>query len=444
MRRLTSLSPVPLAAAITAAAIGALLWAGLAAGPTAAHRLLAPSPCTLTPTFEHPAGAAVGEDVPLTLTLKAGCPAGAYGPLHIALLVEASEAFARNPDTGEHLRGDVQTSIKSLIERLDLPNNPWIRIGLVQYNDRSQRLCDLTNDKEEILDCVDGLSAKGETRLDTALKEAVNVLKRGRPGAGAGLREFVVLYSDGANDYTDPRTSQPLEVAAALAALNPAQQPTAGCDSVIKEADALKVENPDVIWSAVCVKCELACIRRIASTQQFIGDIANPDRLYNYYDQLANAMGASPLAQLAVTATIGADLEYVAESGSPPPAEAAPDGSRVAWKLLRTRESERIRLKVRGVRANPAAALCTAFTATFVDNRAGTGTVQIECPTIALSGGARPTNTTRPTDSPSATPEVQDTPVPTERPTVTPTEPPTDTPRSGVYLPVSFHTWPVR
>lgn len=444
MRRPSTLSPLTLAATLSTAAFGALLWVGIAAGPTAAHRLLAPSPCTLTPTFEYPASALVGVETPLTLTLKAGCPAGTYGPLHIALLVQASEAFARNPDTGEHLRGDVQASIKSLVERLDLPNNPWIKLGLVQYNDRSQRLCDLTNDKEELFDCIGDLAAKGETRLDTAIKEAVNVLKRGRAGAGPGLREFVVLYSDGVNDYSDPRTTQPLEVAAAMAARRPAQQPTAGCDSVVKEVDEAKAENPNLTWSAVCVKCEIACLRRIATAQQFIGDIGNPDRLYNYYDQLAGAMGVSPLAQLDVTATLGTGFRYVAESGSPTPIEAAPDGGRVAWKLLRTRDSERVRMKVRGVQAGPAVPLCSALTATYVDNRGGTGTLNIPCPTLALTGGAPPTATARPTDPPSATPEVQDTPVPTATPTEAPTVPPTATPLRAIYLPASYSAWPAR
>lgn len=432
MRRLVAQNPVTASTVLLAAALGALLAAGLAAAPTAAHRLLAPSPCTLTPTFEHPAGAAVGAEIPLTLTLKAGCPAGAYGPLHIALLVQASETFARNPDSGEYLRGDVQASIRNLVARLDLPSNPWIKIGLVQYNDRAQRLCDLTNDAKTLDDCIDDLAAKGETRLDTAVKEAVNVLKRGRAGAGTGLREFVVLYSDGVNDYTDPRTSMPPAVAAAL---DPAQQPTAGCDSVIKELDEVRADNPDVVWSTVCVKCEQACLRRIATSLQFMGDIANTDRLYTYYDQLANAMGASPLARLDITGTFGAGITVDTSTGSPPPV--AIDAERIAWQLLRTRDQERVRWSVRASQPGPAVPLCSALVATFVDNRAGAGVLEIPCPPLAVTGGTRPTD-----PSPTATPTPEATEPLPATPTAVPTEPPTATPtvppEGDIYLPATF------
>lgn len=437
MRRPIALIPVFL----SAAALIMLAATVAVPAPSAARQLLAASPCTLAPTFEHPAAGSAGAEIPLTLTLKAGCPAGAYGPLHIALLVEASASFARNPDTGEYLRGDVQTSIKSLIDRFDLPNNPWIKIGLVQYNDRPQKLCDLTNDKAKIVGCVDDLAAKGETRLDTSIKEAVNILKRGRPGAGPGLREFVLLFSDGANDYTDPRTSMPPAVAAALAARNPAQQPTAGCDSVVKETDAAKTENPDLIWATICVKCELSCLRRIATSQQYMGDLTNPDRLYTYLDRTADQMGASPLAQLDVTTTLGAGVTYVPESAGPPPAAVAPDNDKVSWKLLRTRDSERIRWSVRAAAPGAEVALCASLTATFIDNRAGTGTLNIDCPTIRVTGGSPPTNTPRPTDPPSSTPEVSETPVPSAVPTDRPTATATTSSRHDIYLPVSDRQW---
>ncbi|MBK6770259.1 MAG: VWA domain-containing protein [Ardenticatenales bacterium] len=226
------------------------------------------------------------------MTLKAGCPAGAYGPLHRIAGGGVRSVCAEPPTPGSTCAATSRPRSRALSSGSICRTTHGSGIGLVQYNDRSQRLRDLTNDKEEIIDCVDGLSAEGETRLDTALKEAINVLKRGRPGAGSGLREFVLLYSDGANDYTDPRTSQPLEVAEALAALNPAQQPTAGCDSSSR-GRCPQAREPRRHLVGGVRECELACIRRIASAQQFIGDLANPDRLYNYYDQLANAMGSA-------------------------------------------------------------------------------------------------------------------------------------------------------
>lgn len=427
-----------LATALLALAASSAAWLGLASSaapaPSAARPQQGESACTTEAGLALPGGPfAVGEAFPLTATARTSCPDAQVGPLHISLLIQASEEMARDPDTGEHLREDARNAAMELIEGLDLPGRPWIQVGITEYNDAVNGLCALTNDVEELEDCLGDLKASGDPHLSGAIQEAYNVLKRGRPRGdeNPNLREMIVLVGDGTNDFVEPgRTPR--------AVTDPYVPTQAGCDAVVEEVQEVLDESPEMLIAAICVGgCDQLCLRQICSSPSLIVGTDTVARLSQWLDRLiADMISAAPtLQRLTLTLPLGPGMGYVEGSALPDPLSFE-DGT-LTWELQGAPAADvEILLELRPSEAG-AQAVCEGAGGEIVDAGGATGSFAIDCPSVDVAPGEAPTETPEPaTETPTATePAPGETPTPTE-----PVPTATDEPGGGptIYLPAAM------
>lgn len=423
-----------LAVALLALASASAAWLGHASSaapaPETDRVAQGESACQTEAALAVPDGPfVVGESFALTATARTSCPETEIGPLHISMLIQASEEMALDPDTGEHLRAEAQAAALELIEGLELEARPWIRVGIVEYNDSVNRLCALTNDVAELEECLDDLKARGDPFLAGAINEAYNVLKRGRPRGdeNPNLREIIVLVGDGTNDYVDPRTPR------ASSALAPRQ---AGCDAVVEEVQEMLDESPDILIASICIGgCDQLCLRRICSSPSLIVNADTVSRLSQWLDRLiADMIGAQPpLQRLTVTMPLGPGMAYVDGSARPDPLSFE-DGT-LTWELQGAAASEaEILLELRPEQ-DGAQAVCAGATGEILDAGGSTGSFAFDCPSVDVEPGEAPTETPPPPTA-TATEPAPVTPTPTDEPA------PTDTPETGdeptIYLPATL------
>ncbi len=422
MRRISSLL-VPF---LALAAFGLLL--ALPDAPSAVFARLAAGPaqegaCTVEAGMTAEAATVMsGETLGLTMNVEADCPAGNFGPLHIVLLLQASDVMANDPNTGNNPRQEVRDAAGKLLDTLKLDENPWIQVGIVEYNEQPNRLCALTNDRDELDDCLRSLRATGDTRLDAAISEAGNVLKRGRGAGSASMQEWIVLFGDGSNDYRDPRTPRAQD--AALAA--PMQ---GGCEPVKEAADELKTEVPDLIFGVVCLAtgCDRSCMRTIANPSQYVFATNDIDR--NLLPQLDRTITqlkrGGPIREVVITNTVGSAFAYVPDSASP--AADAIEGDTIVWSWPNPSESSfqaMLRVEPRVAGEQPA---CAESGGVVIDRGGGVTAFTIDCPTIIVTGDLEPpTPTAEPTPLPSDTPPPGETPSATVPPVATATPTPVE------------------
>jgi len=358
--------------------------------------------CTVQASMSAEAAeVAAGADVGLTMNVDADCPEGNYGPLHIVLLIQASKEMANDPDAMSNPREEVRKAASDLLDRLDLANNPWIRVGIVEYNDQPNRLCSLTNDREELDDCLSSLRATGDTRLDAGIEQAGNVLLRGRGPAGPSLQEWILIFGDGTNDYDDQRpTRSAVQVAAA---------PAQGCEPVTEAADELKTERPDLILGVVCLAagCDRTCMRAIANPTQYIFSTDSLDRsLLTLMERNITQMSrGGPIQEVVITNTLGSAFTYVADSGNPPPDTVT--GDTLTWRWGNPDQSSfEASLRVAPTTTGEQAA-CASAVGTETDRAGGVTSFTFDCPTLTVTGMVEP-----PSPTATATMEATVTPTP--------------------------------
>lgn len=400
--------------------------AGLPAPRAGARPDQAASPCTTEHAMAAaPEGVTVGETVAVTATARTTCPAGDVGPLHIVLVIQASESMGVDSETGIHPRRDVQAALGPWLDRLRLAERPWIKVGIVEYNDAPRRLCELTNDTEDLQDCLGSLRATGLPYFNTGLKEGYNTLKRGRPREDqrAGLREVLVFVGDGTNDYIDPRTPRAQQAAAPL---------QGGCEPVKEEADTIKAESPDLLLAGICIGgCDTLCMRQVATSTGFVFELARFDRFESTIDRQIDQIAGSPLKQVTVTHVLPEAFALVPDSAVPAPSSA--DDGRLVWELRGAGAADvAISFELEALGAGEHA-VCAEATGEVLDAQDRTAAFAFDCPTIAVAPGEAPTATaTAVVDPPTATPS------PTGAPSATPTVPaPGGEPT--IYLPASVN-----
>lgn len=417
----------------TLIALGLILAAAAAIASLPAQRAGAlpaqgASPCTTERAMTAaPEAVAVGETVAVSMSARTACPAGEVGPLHIVLVIQASASMGVDSETGVHPRRDVQAALGPWLDRLKLAERPWIKVGIVEYNDAPRRLCELTNDLEDLQDCLGDLRASGLPYFNTGLKEGYNTLKRSRPREDqrAGLREVLVFVGDGTNEYIDPRTPRPPLAAAPL---------QGGCEPVKEEADTIKSESPDLLLAGICVGgCDSLCMRQVATSTGFVFELSRFDRFEAVIDRQIDQLTGAPLKQVTVTHVLPEAFSLVADSAVPAPVST--DDGRLVWELRGAGASDvAIAFELEAL-AEGEQAVCETATGDVLDARDRTATFAFDCPTVAVEPGEAPTATaTEPVEPSTATPS----------PTGVPTTPivPSATPDGGgeptVYLPAAF------
>jgi len=422
-RHATFLATGPiLAAAALAAGLSAPLAGALPAQDT--------SPCTTEHAMTaSPDGVTVGDTVAVSLTATTGCPAGDVGPLHIVLVIQASASMGNDTETGIHPRRDIQAAVRPWLDRLQLAQRPWIKVGIVEFNDTPNRLCALTNDTSALQSCLGALRATGLAYFNTGLKEGYSTLKRGRPPEAqrGALRELLVVIGDGTNDYIDPRTPQP-PLAAPLQG--------GGCEPVKEEADAIKAESPDAVLIGICAGgCDTLCMRQVATSTGFVFELARFERFEAVVDRQIEQLQGAPLKQVTITHTLPEAFALVPDSAVPAPVST--DDGQLVWELRgASAGSLAIAFELEAL-TEGSHAVCESATGELIDARDRTATFTFDCPTIAVEPGEGPTPTATgteavdpPTETPSPT-RTATTPAPPTSPT------PGQTPAATIYLPAA-------
>lgn len=160
----------------------------------------APWPCDLVSTrVIRPAVLNLGAEARVTMTLAGACRP-VTRPLHVVLLLDAS-AGMKPPELVE-----LQDALVDAVLGVDLPQHPWLSLGVVSFSDHAQVLRGLTSGPEQVIAGIRNVVATDVAGtadgLRDALREALRMLPAARPGRTAeevrtGPREVILVASNG-------------------------------------------------------------------------------------------------------------------------------------------------------------------------------------------------------------------------------------------------------
>jgi hypothetical protein len=238
--------------------------------------------CTVA--YDKVAGPGVvllGEDVGVTLTVRAWCPPP---PAHLVLVMDVSASMMGYDRT-------MKDAASALVRAIDLASHPETRVGVVAAGDRTTLPCPMSGDEDQLLRCIERLpTPDGGTRLDAGIDRAVSVMAaREDDWAPRRPTEIVMVFSDGRN--------------------------TGGCDAVVRAAAAAKARGILMVSLGVGADIDDACMRMIASSARYYCPLRGIDCGLRFEDALLGRAGL-----LVVTDTVSADVWFVTGSARPDPA----------------------------------------------------------------------------------------------------------------------------
>lgn len=218
----------------------------------------------------------------------------------IVLVLDASGSMAGQPSA------KLKDAARDMVTALDLAAHPDTRIGVVIFNTSARTHCQLSNDTGRVHGCINRIGANGGTAIDRGITEGLEVLRLGDPTRRPGLRQVMVVLSDGENND--------------------------GCAPVERAADAAKGTGLRLISVCVGGGCDSVCMQRIASGPGDYGDVPFFDDLHRYFQQVATQLRAEPaIAALEIQLELPAQLGYVPGSAKPAPV-VGPDGL-LRWEI---------------------------------------------------------------------------------------------------------------
>jgi len=285
-----------------------------------------------------------------------------------------------------------------MIERLDMAENPATKVGVVSFNTTARTHCQLTNQQNRAVGCVNQVGAGGGTRIDRGIEEGMKVLRRGRNKEAdrESIREVMIVLSDGGNN--------------------------AGCPPVLQAAGSAKSQGVLVITVCVGNDCDTSCMRRAATSPRYFFEARNASALGQVFDRIREDIINIFLRKLTVVDILPSNMHYILDAGDSAP----------KWdENLRELEWQTVQVPKQGVtytaRVEPKEVgfwpTNVEAKGTFLDNKNRSGEFTFEVPYVTVLN-----------------PNVQGTPsAPPPPPTYTPTPPPTPTPRPRpIYLPVNL------
>jgi Mg-chelatase subunit ChlD len=370
------------------------------------------SPCVpKRDKFAAPKVLLLGETAHVTLTVGADCP-GKESPVHVVLVLDASATMDEIPcPPTPSLLGACGTGTKGyeekqaamdLVRRLDLKENLWLRIGVVQYNDTARTLVDLTDDEGRVLSAIQKIGAEGKGAIDKGIDEGLRVLARGRRGyEHSELREAMVVFSDG-------------------------QSVSDGCRAAIRSAARAKGEG--VLMMSVCVGCPCneQCIRQLAAspryyvTARLISGLVKP-----ILDLHADPVELT-VKVLKVRDVLPDNMYYVGGSADPEPQFVSPERDVLEWEVNHV-PTDGLTYTYRVEPADVGQHVTNVeAVGEFTDNRGGVGDFVFPVPSVLVLKADPPVTTTSVPPPPTFTPPPTSTPTPTA----------TQRPRP-IYIPVS-------
>ncbi len=394
------------------------------------HRTIAPSVVLL------------GEQAAVTLLSTHAC-GDWLQPSAIMLVLDNSGSVYGRP--AQQLRD----AAARFIRRLDLDNNPQVRVGAVHFDHRIALTCMPVSGQAKALGCLRPPTGGGDTNLAGAINEATFALKQSVRAFEPPCIEpklYMIVFSDGYQNFPVGTQCVPDVVNAARSAKS------AG----ITVATTCVRNNPSHGQS-----CEEQCMRTAAHSSAWYRPVESFDQLSDAFARLAE-MVAEPvtLGQLTVVEQLSEHLRFVPGSADPVPQAVSADGKTLRWVIpgsqLRNDDP------LAAYRVQPTTpGRHTVGDGSTVDARSSDG-----CPVAAsiapdvvdalrpfppsATPTAAPTATATPTPSPTATSTPSPTPSATATSTTTPTAEPTATATPSavptatpvpkpIYLPVTLH-----
>ncbi len=232
----------------------------------------------------QPSHIALGEALTITLRLQASCPDSAT-PFHVVFVVDASGSMAG------HRLDETRAALEDAVARLDLPDHPETRVGVVAFDDGSRTLCELTNDRARVNACLDALEASGGSAIDLGVLEGLMVLRAGRQLAQSQIiNEIMIVLSDGAN--------------------------SSGCQAVLQAAQQVKSQGILLISACIGDSCDAACLREVASSARYFYPELDDDAIASKLLEIRGQV--TGIRQLAVTDRLPPNMRYLADSANPP------------------------------------------------------------------------------------------------------------------------------
>ena len=360
-----------------------------------------PAASECEPVTTHVAGAEsvpAGETVALTLTVSAGCPIRTPA-VHIAVIIDSTI----DRSTLENVKSSAERWIRTVVKS----TSPHHRATVIEFAGSARRVCPMTNDVEDAVDCLNRIRAgSGATRTDLGIKEGVATLRKARNSAGTTgeIFEAFTLYTNAKDE---------------------------DCNTIEREAksaDRLGIRFYARCADGLSSDCDRECVSNIAD--QGVG----PGTSFLSPGKIAPLR----LQTLLITDTFPANIQFVDGSAKPAPAFVAPDLSSLRWNATSV-SSKVFNLMVRPSEVGTWPVSAGPVQGTFVDRDGGVGTLEFDVPQIEVLPSLE-----RPTDPPTPTLEPTDVPSPTATslPATSTPELPTDTPvpdpQPKLFMPWAF------
>jgi uncharacterized protein YegL len=318
-----------------------LLLAGLLTVPSRSLRAArdVESPCV--PEYSKAAApqlVLLGEDVSITLRVRAACP-GDVAPWHLVFALDGSASMA-----GARTRR-MKAAAADVTRSLDLDHNRSTQVGVVEFDGGARALCPLSGETQRIVTCIDKVGAAGGSAIHKGIDEALRTLAKGRSVFGAKeMAQTIVLLSNGHDD--------------------------AGCSPLVAAANRAKGQGVTVISVCVGPNCNASCMRRAATDPRFYADSEDRSRLLEMFERIRDSGGLSVVVHtLEVEDTIPPSMAHVPGSASPPPTEPQTPTDWLRWEeTFVPREGLTYTYRVRPLVAGYLATNATA-TGRLTDNR---------------------------------------------------------------------------
>jgi hypothetical protein len=248
-----------------------------------------PGPCIVTGQRQvMPAEVPLGYSAQVTMSVSFGCPAASIDRRHVALALDASAATA---GAANKLQRD---AARVLAGHMAFPGAVDRQAGIVAYDAAATTLCQLTSNEQRLRTCISNVMlGAGGAAPEAGLREALNVLSRGRPrwpGPGE-IGEVMILFS-----------ARPIATT---------------CDAVLSAAAQVKGQRVLVISIAVGPDADEDCLSQASSSPRFFFHINNPSDIVRLMLGLRDVLGDSDVAQLSVTEALPPALQVEPETVYP-------------------------------------------------------------------------------------------------------------------------------
>lgn len=219
---------------------------------------------------------------------------GVSEPNDVVMIIDRSGSMSNDIS-------NMKTAAKNFIKTINMDTH---RVGIVIYDDRVESM-PITDDADALCAYIDNVTARGGTRIEMGINEALALLKNKRPGVTGSM----VLMTDGLT----------VDQAAAVAAAEKAKQQGNFFYTVALCKDVNSQENLN--------------LKKMATSEADHYSVFYSSGLGKVYNQLAKKIGKCNPKDLIITQVIDSSFEYVpgsADNNTPVPVI---QGNKITWTM---------------------------------------------------------------------------------------------------------------